>query len=72
MIVSNLEEAQEIVENTKTLGWEGWDIVQLIEDDYAEYLPNGVYNKDTNKWYRRISYELTPDGWIIPDKVIRG
>lgn len=70
MIISSLTEAEEFVrERPLNFQWEQWDIARLTQDDYAEYLPNGVFVN--GQWYQKTIFPLTTDGWVIPDTYIR-
>jgi len=70
MIIQTMNEAEKFVKDHPNFSWDGWDIVYLIQDDYAEYLSVGVYNKEENKWYKKSRYPYD-NGWNIPDPVIR-
>lgn len=70
MILQTMAEAEEFVNSHPNFTWDGWNIIYTIEDDYAEYLPSGFYNREENKWYRKSIYSYD-DGWNIPDSVIR-
>jgi len=65
-----MDEAEEFVNTHPNFTWDGWDIVYVIQDDYAEYLSSGFYNKEENKWYRKSIYSYD-GGWNIPDSVTR-
>jgi hypothetical protein len=70
MIVSDVNEMHEIVRNNSALSWDGWVVVKSVQDDYAEYLASGFYNREDSRWYRRERYPLHEFGWEIPDGVI--
>lgn len=70
MIIQTMDEAEKFVKDHPNFSWDGWDIVYLIQDDYAEYLPTGFYNREENQWYRKSIYSYNK-GWNIPDAVIR-
>jgi hypothetical protein len=69
MIIATIDEAEEFVNNHQNFTWDGWDIVYMVQDDYAEYLAAGIFNKEEKKWYRRIIYAYD-GGWNIPNSVI--
>jgi hypothetical protein len=69
MIISDLNKMEEIVDKNSNLSWEGWNVVQLIQDDYAEYLINGVFDKKKLLWYRKNVFPCTEKGWDIPESV---
>jgi hypothetical protein len=70
MIVSNLSEIEGIVNNNPKLSWDGWDVVFLEQDDYAEFLPVGVFDNKTLQWYKKTVYPCTEKGWELPESVI--
>lgn len=70
MIIKTIDEASEIVDSNNSLSWDGWNIIHLRQDDYAEYLSIGVFNKSDGKWYRKTVFSYDEDGWNIPDELI--
>lgn len=71
MIIQTIEEAEKFVNNTKNFKWDGWNIIHIIQDDYAEYLPVGFFNQEDRKWYKKTVYYCGENGWEIPDAVIK-
>lgn len=71
MIIQTMGDAEQFVSNNPNFTWDGWDIVYTVQDDYAEYLPVGIYNREENKWYRRSIYAYGDNGWNIPDSVLK-
>lgn len=67
MILKTIDEAESFVNSNESFSWDGWNIVKLIQDDYAEYLSIGSFNKNNGKWYRKIVFECSDYGWQIPD-----
>ena len=70
MIIKTIDQADEIVNNNLNLSWDGWDIIYMVQDDYAEYLSIGIFDKKDGKWYKRIVFSYGESGWEIPDSVI--
>ena len=70
MKITSLDDAERIVENNSQLSWDGWNIIYLVQDDYAEFLHIGLFDKSSQKWYKRFIFECSQDGWNIPDSVI--
>lgn len=70
MQITDMNQMEIIVNSNPSLSWSGWDVVQLIQDDYAEYLPVGVFNRETSKWYRKTVFPCTEDGWDVPESVM--
>lgn len=69
MIIQSLDEAEIFVESHKNFSWDGWNIVYIVQDDYAEYLHTGFFDKESGKWYNRSIYRYSDSGWNIPDSV---
>jgi len=70
MKITSLDDAERIVENNPQLSWDGWNIVYLVQDDYAEFLHIGLFDKSSQKWYKKFVFECSQDGWDILDSVI--
>lgn len=66
MLVTNIEEAEQIVRRNKDLRWDGWNIVSWYKD------PKGFFNKNgkfiNNQWGIQYTYELSNKGWNLPNK----
>lgn len=70
MLIKNLHDMENIVASNNSLRWEGWDIINLIEDDLAEYSVDGCFDRVTGRWYKKSIYSITENGWEIPESVI--
>jgi hypothetical protein len=70
MLITDLNKMEQIVSSNPSLTWSGWDVIQLTQDDYAEYLSVGVFNRETSKWYKKTVFPCTEDGWDIPESVM--
>jgi hypothetical protein len=57
-----------IVSNNKDLVWDGWTVVSL------KLIDSGLMSKNTvfinNRWYVQKRFELTEEGWDIPNKLV--
>jgi hypothetical protein len=69
MVISSLEQMEQIVDNNKSLSWEGWDVIELTPSKAAWMQTNGAYIGD--KWYTRKRYTVSANGWEIPNKFVR-
>ena len=69
MRIKTEEEMDDIVTKHPELHWESWNVVRLQQDDYAEYLPNGLIRD--GKWYRQTIYYPDSEGWDIPPVLIK-
>jgi len=70
MLICDLKELEKIVENNPNLHWDGWNVVHIKQQDDAQYSAQGVFNRDTGKWYTKQVYCLDGIGWDIPNEVI--
>jgi len=67
--ISSLEKMESVVENNKSLSWDGWDVIELIPSNSAFFKKNGV-QKD-GSWFIKNTYTVNHDGWRIPKKYVR-
>lgn len=68
MPVKTLEEMNEIVSKSKTLEWDGWDVISLTKDEYGEFVQEGV--RRNGEWYILRRFPLTDEGWNIPGRLL--
>lgn len=72
MEINDLQIAEDIVKANPQLSWVGWTIVHSVQDDAAEYDYRGYYDRNKEKWFRRISYPFVDGtGWVLPDSLIK-
>lgn len=68
MLIKSLETMEAIVENNKSLSWDGWTVVESFKE-------NGIRSKDAvliaGKWVVQKRYDVDANGWEIPDKFVR-
>ena len=68
MLINSLKKMEAIVENNKSLSWDGWTVVESLKE-------NGVVSKDgalvNGRWIVQKRYEANSDGWEIPNKFVR-
>jgi hypothetical protein len=69
MLVSSLEKMETIVENNKSLSWDGWTVLENITKENGVMSPEG--RLVNGRWIVQKRYELTTDGWEIPNKFVR-
>lgn len=70
MLIKYLNEMEDIVSNSDSLRWDGWNVINLIEDDLAEYTVEGYFDRKNSRWYRKNTYFITENGWEIPESVM--
>jgi hypothetical protein len=66
MLITSLEKMESIVSKSKSLSWDGWNVVELIKTSNALYKANGV--KINGVWYTKNIFTVEHDGWRIPSK----
>jgi len=68
MLIKSLQDMEIIVSNNKDLVWDGWTVVSL------KLIDSGLMSKNTvfinNRWYVQKRFELTEEGWDIPNKLV--
>jgi hypothetical protein len=69
MNISSLEKMETIVANNKSLNWEGWTVIESKADQSAWMKKDAAFIED--KWYRINRYDSGPNGWNIPDRLIK-
>lgn len=66
MIVTNLEKMEKIVGRNNNLSWLGWDVVDRKKTESGRTAINGV--RVNGVWYVQRIYQVTRNGWDIPNK----
>lgn len=69
MLVSSLENMEEIVKNNRSLKWDGWDVIHFYPSEKARTSKFGV--RINNKWFLHRRFPVTEKGWDIPNKLVR-
>lgn len=70
MIVTDLEQMENIVSKNKNLYWDGWVVVNRYKSDKAKTSKYGIYFK--NDWYMSKRFEPSRNGWDIPERLVIG
>jgi hypothetical protein len=68
MLIRSLETMEEIVKSNKSLVWDGWTVVSLKPAVGKTNSSNVV--KIRNRWYIQQRFEVSENGWNIPDKLL--
>lgn len=68
MVITSLDQMEEIVSNNKSLKWDGWTVVNYNKVPTAWTKPNGAFVNGS--WYLTSRYEPTEAGWSIPDRFV--
>jgi hypothetical protein len=69
MNISSLEQMEQIVSNNKSLGWDGWTVVESKPNPMAWMKVNAAFINDV--WYTQNRFVPTEIGWSIPNKFMR-
>ena len=65
MLVTSLEEMEQIVRSRGDLHWDGYDIVKYTNSDSAMFGSDGVFRN--GKWMKKKVFPLTEQGWNLPN-----
>jgi hypothetical protein len=68
MKINSLEQMETIVENNKSLLWDGWNVKEITPSPTGWMKPSGVFRKGS--WFVQRYYNLKYDGWDIPNKFV--
>jgi len=68
-MMNNLEKMENIVNLSKKLSWDGWDVVHLSEDASGYMDKNGLFVN--GKWHIKQVFKLERTGWNIPSKFLK-
>ena len=69
MLVTSLEEMEEIVRSRDDLEWDGYDIIKYTNSKNAMYGVDGIFRG--GKWMKKKVFPLTEDGWYLPNIIGR-
>ena len=69
MLVTTLEEMEQIVASRGDLEWDGWNVVKYTKSSNAMYATDGVFHR--GMWMKKKVYPLTEDGWYLPNSIGR-
>ena len=68
MKINSLEQMETIVENNKSLEWDGWTVKEITPSSVGWSKPNGLFRNGI--WNIQRSYSVKFDGWDIPSKFV--
>ena len=66
MNIKNLSQMEKIVSKNKNLYWVGRDVADRRRTEAGRTAINGV--RVDGQWYVQTVYQLTSNGWEIPNK----
>jgi hypothetical protein len=67
MLVTNLEQMENIVNSRKDLEWDGWNVIKYKNSPSAQFNKSGAFRK--GEWYAKSIFPLTEKGWSIPNSL---
>ena len=68
MLITSLEKMEDVVKNNDDLSWDGWTVVENRTKENGAMSKDGAYVD--GKWIVQKRYEITADGWEIPNKLV--
>lgn len=68
MVINSLEQMEKIVDNNKSLSWDGWTVLENRTKENGTMSKDGAYVN--GKWIVQKRYEPTSKGWEIPGKFV--
>jgi hypothetical protein len=68
MLIRSLETMEDLVSKNKSLVWDGWTVISLKPVVGRTNATNVVNIK--NKWYIEQRFEVSEEGWNIPDRLL--
>jgi hypothetical protein len=69
MLVTDLQQMEQIVFSQGDLEWEGWDVVKYTESPNALFTTDGTFRQ--GKWMKKKVFPLTEKGWHLPKSMGR-
>lgn len=69
MLVSSLEQMEQIVSRNRNLRWDGWDVIFSYASEKGRTSKFGARVKDV--WHLERRVDLTEEGWHVPKKYVR-
>jgi hypothetical protein len=68
MLVTSLTEMEDLVKKSRSLRWDGWDVIHFYKSETAWMSKRGTFHKGS--WYMNRRMPITELGWNIPEKVL--
>lgn len=69
MLISSLENMEQIVKKNKELKWDGWNVIHFYASEKARTSRFGA--RINGKWCMVRRFPITEKGWEIPNKLVR-
>ena len=68
MQIKSLEQMETIVNNNRSLSWDGWTVVNSYPSEKGRTATQGAFVD--NKWHIQRRFIPSTNGWDIPDKFV--
>ena len=65
MIITDLNQMENIVNSRNDLEWEGWNVIRYTKNDASFMSSDGAFRN--GQWHKKQVYELTEMGWKVPN-----
>lgn len=69
MLVTSLDEMEQIVASRGDLEWDGWNVVKYTKSSNAMYSTDGCFHR--GMWMKKKVFPATQDGWYLPNTIGR-
>jgi hypothetical protein len=69
MLISSLEQMEDIVKKSKSLKWDGWDVIHFYPSDKGRTSSAGM--RIGSKWFLHKRFPVGEKGWELPNKFMR-
>lgn len=69
MFITNYKYAHKIVNENRSLSWDGWNIVEFKPNPDAYFMEKGAFVN--GKWGVKNVFPITEQGWKVPKKYVR-
>lgn len=68
MLITSLDQMEQIVNDNHSLRWDGWTVVNYTKSPTAWTKSNGAFLN--GKWYTTNRYEPNQAGWELPNRFV--
>lgn len=65
MIISDLNQMEQVVESREDLEWDGWNVIKYTENSASFMSVDGIFRN--GKWHKKQTYFITENGWNVPN-----
>jgi len=69
MLVTKLEDMEQIIRSRDDLEWDGYNVVKYTNSNNAMHSVDGAFRR--GQWMKKKVFPLTEDGWYLPNTIGR-